>query len=519
MRMPMSLSALLARNPSAAATKQDFTVDTETITEIERSAASFIRVLGSKNEALRNRCEHVIGLTRVIQPLTNELSSVFEDFQKVVQELHTTAGQLEELKANYEAQRQFSDAQGIEIQSLYSKLEDVQQDNERLLTDNLASAQNYSVLEEQFRITRDQLGEKSAHLRSREFEIENLKNENEVLTEEVNRQGEKLREASRNVAELQDERRALNDRFAQKSEELAQITKAMEELSQQATALKKQVLEASAAADKARSRLRVVETEQVNVLAENESLRSAVAGAEARTEQTRTSFEIKIEALNSRIRVSDQLLSQSREEIRRLSEEQLGSLARIRELEALQGKVSEANEEVARVTRRSEDAERMVSSLSEKNAALFSKLQSAEELNKQAAARIESLQKSMHRFEKESETRYNALQARVNQLTEALSKEQIERSFVEGALEVARRDRAQLQQTIVDLKGTNNGNGNAGSNGNAPANREPENIVVMDNMKSTVQREIDEIMTDLRRSHTDVPKLRRTRKAKDDEAS
>jgi hypothetical protein len=113
----------------------------------------------------------------------------------------------------------------------------------------------------------------------------------------------------------------------------------------------------------------------------------------------------------------------------------------------------------------------------------------------------------MYRFEKEAEQRYNALQARLNQITEALSKEQIERSFVEGALEVARRDRAQLQQTIVDLKGNTSV---------ATPSREVDNIIAVDNVKSTVQKEIDEIMSDLRRSHTDVPKLRRTRKTKDE---
>ena len=58
MRMPLSLSTLLARNP-AATQQPNFADEQETLTEIERSAASFIRVLGSKNEALRNRCEHV----------------------------------------------------------------------------------------------------------------------------------------------------------------------------------------------------------------------------------------------------------------------------------------------------------------------------------------------------------------------------------------------------------------------------------------------------------------------------
>ena len=506
MRMPLSLSTLLARNPSTAQ-QPNFAAEQETLTEIERSAASFIRVLGSKNEALRNRCEHVIGLTQVIQPLTKELASVFDDFQKVVQELHSTAGQLEELKGNFAQQKQFSDQQTLEIQALLTKYDDVQQENERLLTDNLAGAQNYSILEEQFRITRDQLGEKTAHLRSREFEIENLKNETQSLTEDVARLSEKTRESERLIGELQDERRSLNDRLAQKTDESVQLAKSVEDLTLQATSLKKQILEASAAADKARSRLRMVETDQANVMAENENLRSAVAGAEARAEQMRTSYEIKIEALGSRIRVSDQLLAQSREEIRRLSEEQLTSLARIRDLEAVGGKLNEANDDIARITRRAEDAEKSVNSLIEKNASLFSKLQNAEELNKQAAARIESLQKSMYRFEKEAEQRYNALQARLNQITEALSKEQIERSFVEGALEVARRDRAQLQQTIVDLKGNTSV---------ATPSREVDNIIAVDNVKSTVQKEIDEIMSDLRRSHTDVPKLRRTRKTKDE---
>ena len=63
--------------------------------------------------------------------------------------------------------------------------------------------------------------------------------------------------------------------------------------------------------------------------------------------------------------------------------------------------------------------------------------------------------------------------------------------------------------TIVDLKGNTSV---------ATQSKDVENLVVVDNVKSTVQKEIDEIMSDLRRSHTDVPKLRRTRKKEDGSA-
>ncbi len=121
--------------------------------------------MGGKNEALRNRCEHVVGLTRVIEPLTNELSAVFVDFQKVVAELQLTAGQLEEARAHLDAMRNLSETQSLEIQALFVKLEEMRKESERLLSDNIAGAQNYSLLDENFRATRDQLSEKIANLR------------------------------------------------------------------------------------------------------------------------------------------------------------------------------------------------------------------------------------------------------------------------------------------------------------------------------------------------------------------
>ena len=153
MRVPLSLAGLLGKSqldvhPVSASPSPP-------ASEVERTAASLIRVLGGKNEALRNRCEHVVGLTRVIEPLTNELSAVFTDFQKVVTELQLTAGQLEETRATLDAQRQLSETQSLEIQALFVKLEEMRKDNERLLNDNITGAQNYSVLDEQFRSTRD----------------------------------------------------------------------------------------------------------------------------------------------------------------------------------------------------------------------------------------------------------------------------------------------------------------------------------------------------------------------------
>ncbi|MEY3551686.1 MAG: hypothetical protein RL735_34, partial [Pseudomonadota bacterium] len=149
MRMSLNLSGLLSRSGNTGVARPAASAEPDSTTEIERSAAGFIRVLGGKNEALRNRCEHVIGLTRVIEPLTNELSAVFLDFQKVVQELQATAGQLEETRAALDAQRQITVSQSIEIQSLLTKQEEMRKENERLLSDNIIAAQNYSLLEEQ----------------------------------------------------------------------------------------------------------------------------------------------------------------------------------------------------------------------------------------------------------------------------------------------------------------------------------------------------------------------------------
>lgn len=509
MRMSLNLSGLLSRSGNTGVARPAASAEPDSTTEIERSAAGFIRVLGGKNEALRNRCEHVIGLTRVIEPLTNELSAVFLDFQKVVQELQATAGQLEETRAALDAQRQITESQSIEIQSLLTKQEEMRKDNERLLSDNIIAAQNYSLLEEQFRNTREQLGEKQAHLRSREFELENLRNENEVLTENLGRISDKLRDAERSISELQDDRRMLRDKAAQQGDEIASLTKSTEELSLQATNLKRQVLESSAAADRARSRIRLLETDQAALQSENETLRGSLVNNEARTEQMRASYEMKIEALGSRIRVSDQLLSQSRDEIRRLSDEQNTMQSRMRDLETLPGKVADAYDDATQAVRRAEDSEKAVALAQAKNAELFAKLQNAEELNKQAATRIESLQNTILRFEADAETRMGSMQARINQLAESLNKEQIERSFVEGALEAARRDRAQLQQSIVELKG--NGNSQQPAEVGAQASNG-------ETVKTTLERELDEIKSDLRRSHTDVPKLRpRKARAKDAE--
>ena len=105
------------------------------------------------------------------------------------------------------------------------------------------------------------------------------------------------------------------------------------------------------------TRIRLLETDQVALQAENESLRGAVANAEARAEQIRSSYEIKIEALNSRIRVSEQLLVQSRDEIRRLSDEQVRFSEQGREIESLQARLSEGTADSNIAQRRAEEAD------------------------------------------------------------------------------------------------------------------------------------------------------------------
>jgi chromosome segregation ATPase len=192
------------------------------------------------------------------------------------------------------------------------------------------------------------------------------------------------------------------------------------------------------------------------------------------------------------LRVSEELLSQSRLEARKLSEEQLSTYKRLRELEDVPAKLAEASRNLDQHMKWLKDSEGENERLTSKASELNEKVQLKDRLNSQAAERISTLQDTLSRLHKDRDRREAELKKELEIRDEALAKERTERAYTEGVLETARRDRAQLHQTIVALR--------ARATNTAPNAAAPSIIDYLD--------DLDDLKTMLRDSDPDVVSLR-----------
>jgi chromosome segregation ATPase len=462
--------------------------------DLPRSIADTMKQMGSHDEELRVRCEKIVELTRIVQLLPQELSSVFLNFNTVAGNLAVQRRLLDETNTSLDATRMALANRETEIVHLRDGLAGSEQKVTELtgLVNELRD--RCGQLEERVEDLLDTVNENALQIRSKDYALEQLQAEAESQRNELNAARDKLKEQEKALLEAASDRILLREQLAHQVDERDQLAKAFETLNVEANQIRRQALATSAELDDLRSKFGKLDAEAQVVFTESKALREALINAETLHAQSVQTYESKVAALNSRLRVSEELLSQSRAEARKLSEEQLVSYKRIRELEDLPAKLSEANRNVDSNLRMLKDAQLDNDKLRTKVADLSEKLVTKDRLNQQAAERIGSLQESLARLQKERESREAELRKQIEAREEIISKERTERAYIEGVLETARRDRSQLHKTIVELRARM-----TSASTSAVANQSlDEYLEDMDDLKSML-RESDQGVVNLRK--------------------
>lgn len=433
-----------------------------------------------------------------MQDLPKELSSVFLTFNTVVSDLSNQKLVLGETLSSLEitkAPLSVRESELLSLREAFSKLEDQKTSLDLQLGSTLERAAELDKRVAEFQET---VNERGLLLRSTEYELENLKSEHSTTSfERVSLKG-KVKELEKSLLEASGDRSLLREQLAHQTDERDQLAKAYEALSTDASQTRHKALASSGELDEQRVKFVKLETEWQSVVAENRSLREALVNAENLQAKTAHTYDSKLGALSSRLRVSEKLLEQSRAEARKLSEEQLVAYTQLRELEEMPAKLSTVVRNLDQNKKRLKDYEAEKERLMSKAAELTEKVLSKDRLNAQAAERITSLQDMISRFQTERDRRESEFKKEIEARDEALAKERVERAYTEGVLETARRDRSQLHQPIVALR--------ARANNSAP---DEEMEQVTHNLEG-----IDDLKSMLRENDSGVLNLRTSRRAK-----
>lgn len=466
--------------------------------DLQLSITDTMKQLGAHDEELRVRCEKIVELTRIVQLLPKELSSVFLTFNNVASNMSAQKRLLDEALSGLDLTKTALSLRETELLLVRDALTKSEEKTSSLELRMSALQERASKLDKRVEELQDIINERGLLIRSKDYELENLKAEFATASFDLVNVREKLKETEKAYLESNSEKILLREQLAHQSDEREQLAKAYDALTIDASQSRREALATSAELDDFRTKYSKLDSESQLVFAESRALRDALINAENLYAQSTHSYDSKLGALNSRLRVSEELLGQSRAEARKLSEEQLATYKRLRELEEMPTKLAEASRNLDQHMKWLKDSEAENERLTSKAAELNEKVQSKDRLNAQAAERISTLQETLSRLHKDRDRREAELKREIEVRDEAIAKERTERAYTEGVLETARRDRAQLHQTIVALRARA---------ANTPPNAvAPSIIEYLD--------DLDDLKTMLRDSDPDVVSLRSTKNTK-----
>ncbi|MDE2577854.1 MAG: hypothetical protein KGL46_03530 [Hyphomicrobiales bacterium] len=418
--------------------------------ELEMNAA--LRSLGSYHESLRARSETTVNTIKTFRSSFDEMEALIHEFGKMARAYHLqsqTVMEQEQLLRNQAetAQKHLADLQEAQAHAAHL--------SGQLELQNMArtnAEQQASALDENLRGAHSELKDKTAALRTMELELAAARAALDNTNDDVTRLTNKLHDAEKVAAELGEERRGLRERLLFESEEHMKLSKAHEDMTGQATQKKRELLEALGDLQKARAEHSEAETRLAQTIAEADGLRDALRVSQTSHQEDVYSLNLQADALKSRVRLTEQLLQSAREEGRRMQEEQAQNGDMKRRLQRAEAAVEELRSQIEEKNKELVDSERSRDLIVERANELVGKLREKQALNDQAADRIRALQETNAAADQKRAAETADLHARIAKLTEMLEKERSDRAYVEGALQIARRDRTQLQGFVSQTK-------------------------------------------------------------------
>ncbi|MDE2363860.1 MAG: hypothetical protein KGM42_14380 [Hyphomicrobiales bacterium] len=318
------------------------------------------------------------------------------------------------------------------------------------LTSGKTAAENQlAVLDDHLRTAQAELKDKTALSRAAEADRIAALARADGAAEENARLARRLNQAEQANTALAEERRSLRERLMLEAEEHLKLSKAHEELSAGSSQRKRELLETTSELDKARKLNSDIETRLTQSLGEADQLRHDLHASQTAHQEEAYTLNLQLDALKSRVRLTEQLLTAAREEARRLTDGQNALEQTRRLLARSESAFEEAKQQVEEKTKHILELERSREQIEERATELDTRLREKQALNDQAADRIRALQEGMTALDAKKAGENQQLVAQIAKLTEQLEKERTERAYVEGALQIARRDRTQLQGLLA----------------------------------------------------------------------
>jgi crescentin len=414
--------------------------------------------MGEQNEALRN-------LLSDTGRKIGELDDLKDAFEKIVAPFNNTLRALEQEKsqslslANMLAEaRNAYDSLRTEFYQVEKKATALETESEKLREDlELARETTRSLestrleLTDEVKTRNTQIAEIERQLAQESSQRRSLAEGQRVLEEQYDIAEKRnieidseLAGAREKLALLEDEKRSLQIAVDQSLNESARLTRRLTESENNLTAT--------------RAQLGKVEASFAEAYAERGRLAAALAESKEQHQADHNSLNMRLDALQSRVATAERLLGEARQNLVARTEE-----VRAFDRKAVEATIGRNNSEkrLAQIEAAHEGRERLIKDLEQSRAALAERanaltktLKSRETALSRAEEKIAALTDRKGHLEADIQVSRTNIEKRIEDLSSALQREQMERAVIEGALEAARKDNSRLQGEVAALRST-----------------------------------------------------------------
>jgi chromosome segregation ATPase len=412
--------------------------------------------LGGENESLRNllldanakigeldTIKNAVG--KLVDPVSKALRA-FEaeksekiSLQTVLNNTRTAYGKLRNEVAELEKRANFSEK---ECQALRQELTTTQ----NLLRGLEATKAEIAI----------DIAARRAQIVDLEARLAQETGEGKALREENRRLDERMSSADKRLAATESELNGARQRLLMLEDEKRAQQVSLDKISAESARLSRKLAETEAVLTATQGRLRHVEGNFAELSTERARLASALDESNERHEHELTTQRMRFDALQARAAASEKLLGEAREHLLARADEirtydrRAGELAL--ERDALQSRISEL--EAERIQRESHftEVDQARATLMERSGALTRAYTAKEAALARAEDTIAALNEQIASIEAARAAEKQVADQRIEELSTALRREQMQCSVVEGALETARKDFARLMREAMALQ-------------------------------------------------------------------
>lgn len=440
--------------------------------------------IGQRDEIVRQRIEAMVDRLDDLRTLQDDFSSILEPIISISDELPRASMRIAELETSLAQEFQSGRTIRLEVAELSTRISTLAGE----LSDALARA---SRAEDHLQAGEATVATQRVELRDKALAIENLDRQlfaeieqTKALTGENKALRLEAQAADSALARSEHDLLGARESLSALEQESRRLQGLSEEQAGQLSELAARHRNLEGIAESERQRLRAVEAQ----LAAETALRErneAQHEAEMTTLRTeRAGLAMKLEAATNRADSHEQLLTQSRNQLREKDEAHRiadrnfkeASIARTtaeRRLDSLQSDLARQTERFLEMQRLRAELDARCDMLSK---ALAAKDAALEQAGVRNAALTERIEQIVHR----QEAARTEFETTTRRLTEDLQNERSERALVQGALDIARETRVTLQKQYEALKRSGRGwrsmEEDTGRPGPDAAPEEPSNV-------------------------------------------